>query len=395
MAYRFPQFGFSVWGNGRRAAAALALALSVVAAAPPAMAQAASFMASGPDAEALRPLVDRLAGRVIERFSIRGMIIGVSWQGRRSFFGFGPVGEGTFGPDTIVEIGSITKVFTTALLAEAIADGKIRPDETLQSLMPDRSFARCTGQVTALQLADFTSGMPELPGNVPRRLAGRGIDRYSSRDFLEWVSHWSWDGGDGCELPAPYRYSNASVGLLGYILADRLDDRWEELIRHRITAPLGMSSTGVRVEPDQKGRLAQGYDTQGNPAMPWPVFAWFAAGALRSSATDMLAFGEAALGHPTINGATTPPALIEGLKSAMTPIYEPEGLIFGQGMAWVENSGDADEGQRPVYLKDGGTDGFNSVIVVNPGKDLAVFIAANRPMSGIPRLGVALSRQIR
>ncbi len=109
----------------------------------------------------------------------------------------------------------------------------------------------------------------------------------------------------------------------------------------------------------------------------------------------MLAFGEAALGHPTINGNTTPPALIAGLKSAMTPIYEPEGMVIGQGMAWVQNPGDDEEGTRPVYLKDGGTDGFNSVIVVNPGKDLAVFISANRPDSGIPRLGVALARHIR
>jgi hypothetical protein len=63
-------------------------------------------------------------------------------------------------------------------------------------------------------------------------------------------------------------------------------------------------------------------------------------------------------------------------------------------MAWVENIGEADEGQRPVFLKVGGTDGFNSVIVINEGKNLAIFIAGSKP-SGVPRLGVALSRQIR
>ena len=373
---------------------AMFAAVVVLAWAPVPHARAQS-VAVGPDAARLAPLVDRLAGRFIDRFSINGMIVGVSWQGRRSFFGYGSAGNAAFGPDTIVEIGSITKVFTTALLAEAMAEGKIGADETLRSLMPRRDFAPCTGQITALQLADFSSGMPELPGNVPRRLAERGIEHYTREDFLDWASRWSEDGGDDCILPAPYRYSNASVGLLGYILADRLGAPWEELVRRRITDPLGMASTAVRVRPEQEQRLAQGFNAAGNPAMPWPVFAWFAAGALRSTASDMLGFGEAALGHPMVNGNATPPALIAGLQRALTPVYEPQEQAFGQGMAWIENLGDEEDGTRPVYLKAGGTDGFNSVIVINPGKDLAVFISADRPFSGIPRLGVLLSRHIR
>src|SRR5262249_56951585 len=114
---------------------------------------------------------------------------------------------------------------------------------------------------------------------------------------------------------------------------------------------------------------AEGFGRNGQRVIPWPVFAWYAAGALRSTATDMLAFGEAALGHETVNGENVPPLLTKGLQEAMTPIYRPEGQAWRQGMAWVENIGDAEAGQRPVYLKVGGTDGFNSVIVVNPGKD--------------------------
>ena len=402
MANRFPwrSPGPSRSGRTRRAVllAASSAFLVMAAALQPAAAQDPPIQpatASGPDAQRLQPLVDRMAGRVMQRFGTNGMIVGVSWQGRRSYFGFAAPGGTAFDADTIVEIGSVTKVFTTALLAEAIAEGRIQADDNLQSLMPRRSFAPCTGQMTALQLADFSSGMPDEPGNLPRRLAERGIDHYTSEDFLNWVSRWSEDTGEGCNLPAPYRYSNASVGLLGYILADRLGEGWEELVRRRITDPLGMTSTHMRVPPEQQGRLAQGYGTEGNAVIPWPVFAWYAAGALRSSASDMLAFGEAALGHEAINGGTTPPALIAGLRTAMTPVYEPEGRLFGQGMAWIEHPGDEEEGTRPVYLKDGGTDGFNSVIVINPAKDLAVFISANRADSGIPRLGVALSRHIR
>ena len=347
----------------------------------------------GENAAALQPIVDRIVGQAVEREAIPGLIVGVSWKGQRSYFGYSGTHGVPYRPNTIVEIGSITKVFTTALFAEAVLEGRMQRDVPIQSYMPHRKLHPCTAKITPLQLADFTSGMPTLPGNVPRQLGKRGIENYTSRDFLNWVARWR--SAEGCNHPAPYRYSNASVGLLGYLVADRLGERWEELIHRRITRPLKMHDTVVRVPAEHRERVAQGHGANGQPVIHWPVFAWYAAGALRSTAADMLAFGEAALGHETINGQATPAILRKALKEAMVPIYHPEGQVFGQGMAWVENVGDADEGQRPVFLKVGGTDGFNSVIVINEGKDLAIFIAGAKPRNGAPRLGVALSRQIR
>lgn len=361
-----------------------------------AIAQSGSSSASsGPDAAALQPLVDRIVGGLVGREAIPGMIVGVSWRGQRSFFGYSAAGDRPYRPDTIVEIGSITKVFTTALFAEALIESKMRADASLQSLLPNLRLRPCAAEVTPLQLADFTSGMPALPGDVPRQLADRGISSYTERDFLSWVTRWGPGGEDGvCNLPAPYRYSNASVGLLGLIVAERLGLSWQDLIRERITEPLHMTSTAI--DPRDTGRLAQGFGAEGQPVIRWPMFAWYAAGALRSTADDMLSFGEAALDHETTApGERIPPLLRQALQRAMQPTYQPEGQVFGQGMAWQENLGDPDAGQRPVYLKVGGTDGFNSVLVINPGKDLAIFIAGSRPKSGVPRAGVELSRQIR
>lgn len=209
------------------------------------------------------------------------------------------------------------------------------------------------------------------------------------------MGRWSTADEEGCTLPAPYRYSNASVGLLGYLVAERLGSPWRQLLRDRITVPLHMISTTVEVPSDREDRVAQGFGQDGQPVMPWPVFAWYPAGALRSTAADMLAFGEAALGHEVVNGEHVPSVLSRALHVAMQPIYQPEGQTFGQGMAWIEDAGDPDAGQHPLYLKTGGTDGFNSVIVVNPVKDLAIFMAASRPRSNMLRLGVQLSRQLR
>lgn len=353
---------------------------------------ASAQTATGPDAATLGPLVDRIVGEAVASRNIPGAIVGVSWHGRRSYFGYGAT---PYAADTIVEIGSITKVFTTTLFAEALIEGRMTRDAPLQSYWPGRRLRPCTAQVTALQLADFTSGMPTLPGDVPRRLAEMGIEHYTTEAFLDWVSRWESPEAEGCGQPAPYRYSNAGIGLLGYLVAERLGAPWPDLVHERITNPLRMTSTALRIRPDQAGRRAQGFGRNGEPVIPWPVFAWYPAGGLRSTASDMLSFGEAALGRTNVEGAEVPPLLTRALREAMETIYQPEGQTFGQGMAWIEEDGDPDAGQRPVFLKAGGTDGFNSVIVVNPGKNLAIFVAASHPKADAPRLGVRLSRQIR
>ena len=61
-------------------------------------------------------------------------------------------------------------------------------------------------------------------------------------------------------------------------------------------------------------------------------------------------------------------------------------------MAWVVHPGD--QQQHTIIVKDGGTDGFNSVIVINPSKDLAVFVAANQSRSGVPEAGIRIAPEI-
>ncbi len=175
----------------------------------------------------------------------------MSWQGRRSFFGHAAPGETAFGADTIVEIGSITKVFTTALLAEAFAEGKLRPDEPLSSMTPGRNFAPCTGRSRRCNRPISRPACRNCRATFRRRLAERGIDHYTGRTSSPGSRASTRIAARAAILPAPYRYSNASVGLLGYILADRLGERWEELVRRRITEPLGMASTSVRVPPER------------------------------------------------------------------------------------------------------------------------------------------------
>jgi CubicO group peptidase (beta-lactamase class C family) len=106
-----------------------------------------------------------------------------------------------------VEIGSCTKTFTTTLFALAINRNQIVPDASAQKYIPEGYTLRAQ-QLTPLELADFTSGMPDDPTNLPRGLERRGIEYYTVKDFLTWASQYE----PTTQLPAPYRYSTPESG---------------------------------------------------------------------------------------------------------------------------------------------------------------------------------------
>jgi CubicO group peptidase (beta-lactamase class C family) len=108
----------------------------------------------------------------------------------------------------------------------------------------------------------------------------------------------------------------------------------------------------------------------------------------------MLRFGEANLGHKQIDGKVIPDDLIAAMKAAQQPIYPLPGGATKQGMAWVSNLGDAQAGNRPEILKNGGTVGFGTVILINPFKDAAIFIAVNKSGSNPAPIGVAIGRHL-
>ena len=350
--------------------------------------------AASPDEQAnVKQVVDSLMQPFLTQNNAPGAIVGVSIGGRRYFFAYGTATDGgaPFTPTTLVEIGSCTKVFTTTLFGLAINRNQIKPDAPAQQYMPQGfTLQPAAQQMTPRQLADFTSGMPDDPTNLPQGPVRRNIEHYKVNDFLSWVSAWQ----PASPLPAPYLYSNAGIGLLSYLIADATGKGWEQQMNGEILGPLGMTDTQLRPSADQMSRVAQGHRPNGTAASPWPIFAWYAAGGLRSTATDMLRFGEANLGHATVDGRPVSGELIAAMKLAQTPIYLLPNGNAKQGMAWVTNLGNGQGQVHPEVLKNGGTDGFATAILVNPSKDAAIFIAVNRSQNNPAPIAVEMGRHL-
>ncbi|OLD72761.1 MAG: hypothetical protein AUF68_05900 [Verrucomicrobia bacterium 13_1_20CM_54_28] len=330
-------------------------------------------------------------GHTWNRSPYLGAIVAVSLHGHRYFFPYGKATDAgaPFTPDTLLEIGSCTKTFTTTLFALSINRNQIVPDTSAQKYMPEGYTLRAQ-QLTPLELADFTSGMPDDPTNLPRGLEQRSIEYYTMKDFLTWASQYE----PTTQLPAPYRYSNAGIGLLSYLVATATGKTWEDQMNSEILQPLGMADTTLRPTPEQQKRLAQGHNRAGHDAPHWPVYAWYAAGGLRSTAHDMISFGEANLGHEEVNGKPVPAELIAAMQLAQKPIYTMPNGSNKQAMAWVNNMGEGNPNLHPVIVKNGGTSGFGTVIAINPTKDAAIFIGMNQVGANPAVKGIEILRRL-
>ena len=182
--------------------------------------------------EQVREAVSTVMRQYMATSQVPGAVVGVSVHGRRYFFHYGKADSdgAPFTPDTLVEIGSNTKTFTTTLFVLALERQQMEADESIQKHMPDRMKLELLAQkATPLELASFQTGMPDDPTNLPPKLEMRSIQHYTPKDFLNWVAHWKPE----VPPPAPYKYSNAGIGLLGYLVMDATGKNWEEADRRR------------------------------------------------------------------------------------------------------------------------------------------------------------------
>lgn len=311
-------------------------------------------------ATATRPLSE--AAATLKKDLPKGAIVtGERIGGKISYAVTGSTGADKAPPEqSVFEIGSITKVFTGILLAQAVLEKKVTLETPLREVMGKaQTFADSrVGAITLRQLATHTSGLPRIPD-----------DLFVGADPVDPYAHYDRARLDACiarvkllgEPPFESSYSNLGVGLLGDVLSRVYGKPWEQLIAEKITKPLGMKDTTVTLDAGQQTRLAPPYEGV-KQVKPWNDQALAGCGALRSTAADMMIFGGAIL-HP----GESP--LKEALALVMQP-HAPEGDV---GLCLMISKFD---GQRE-YHHAGGTGGYRASLQVLPESDTVRVVLVN------------------
>jgi CubicO group peptidase (beta-lactamase class C family) len=235
-----------------------------------------------------------------------GMVIGlVDEHGSRVFSG-GKLDNGSdqkADGDTVFELGSVTKVFTSLLLLDAVRRGEMKLNDPVAKYLPERVNVPARGgkTITLLNLAAQDSGLPWHPDNLSDKKAVNELslnemrmaaEAYTAEDMYAFLSGYKLLQDPG----ASFQYSNVGMSLLGHAIERKTGADYESLVVDRICRPLTMDSTRITLPPALKARLARGHWTDGKPSEHLNLQVQAPAGSLLSTANDLLKFLSANLG---------------------------------------------------------------------------------------------------
>ncbi len=198
-----------------------------------------------------------LADRIdVHRQSV-GIVVGVVDATGRRVVAYGARAANDTRPldgDTIFEIGSMTKVFTSLLLADAVERKEVALTDPVAKYLPATVKVPQRGRAITLQdLANHTSGLPRMPSNFAPKDAANPYADYSVEQIYQFLIGYQL----ARDVGAQYEYSNFGGGLLGHVLARRAGMDYEALVKARITGPLGMRDTRHRADAGDEGASGQ------------------------------------------------------------------------------------------------------------------------------------------
>lgn len=299
----------------------------------------------------------------VERGGSTGIVLGVQEPGGPRVVAVGRRGGPGSAPLdglTVLEIGSVSKVFTTLLLAEMVGRGEVALEDPVQRYLPASvKVPERNGRViTLLDLATATSGLPRLPALQPTDPTNPYLD-YRAEQLYAFLNGYTLPRDPG----ASYEYSNLGMGLLGHALERRAGKPYEALVTERLLEPLGMRDTRITLTAPLAARLAQGHDVSLEPVRTWEFDVLAGAGAWRSTVNDMLRFMAACVSPPAGRVGDAIRLAIEPKRPAVPP-----NLSIGLGWHVLQRNG------KRIVWHNGQTGGYHSFVGFDPASGANVVV---------------------
>ncbi|WP_315728058.1 serine hydrolase domain-containing protein [Sphingosinicella rhizophila] len=338
---------------------------------------------AGPLSPAAIAAIDRIVDQLIEGGATPGMVVGISVNGAPAFvrgYGSADLEDNIPVTDrTVFRIGSLTKQFTAAALLLLVEDGKVSVDDPLARYFPD--FPR-GDEVTLRQLLTHTSGIHNYTA-VKEYFPTLGRQDLTTEEMVDYITKldtlYDFDPGTG------YNYSNSGYYLLGAIIEKVSGQPFAAFLKARLLVPLGLHDTAVDDTSEIVPNRANGYSAvAGAPgkftnATYIAMSAAGAAGAMRSTAHDLLAWEKALLGGKVLKPASLAMMLAPGKlsngQSSSTAMKSSDGRApFEYGFGILT---DQDAAGRRMIGHGGAIQGFNAYIRTLPEENVAIAVLAN------------------
>lgn len=307
---------------------------------------------------------------------VSGIVVGLHDAGKTEVYGFG-VGPNKKPPDgaTLFELGPVTKVYTSLLLADAVQRREVELDTRLAELLPPGVTAPIRDKVpiTLLHLALHSAGLPRMPPTLDRTSDPNPYAQYGEDALYHDLIGTTLIATPGTQI----LYSNYGGGLLGFVLGRKLGGGYPKLVTDRVLKPLALTDTFVVVPDAARARRAVGTTEDLAPTPHWTFDALAGAAALVSTANDQLKLIDAELDAAA--GGALP--LRKAMKLTQEPALDRSGS--NEGLGWmIDSSG--------RFWHSGGTAGFHAVVGFDPKTRRGVVLLASTASSLIERLSDAM-----
>ena len=265
--------------------------------------------------------------------------------------------------NTLYEIGSITKVFTSLILADMSLNQELNINDPISKYLPKNVRVPMwkAKEISLLSLSTHRSGMPRFPNNVDPKNIDQPYADYTANKLYEYISNFQPP-----DIDTIWRYSNVGYGLLGLILEKISGKNYETLVTQRICKPLNLNNTVVTMNTEQMANAATGHAATGTIVGFTNLGAISAGGALLSTTNDLLTFAEANLG--LIQTDLFPAMHLTHILQA-----KKDGNDTYTTMGWTL----AIENGSYTLFKDGGMPGYRTFLGIDRTKKIGVVVLSN------------------
>ena len=309
-----------------------------------------------------------------------GMVLVVVRDHQVFFQGYGETAPGSHqlpGPDSLLRLCSLTKIFTTDLMVKLAKDQTIRLDDPLQRFAPPHAVVpRRIQSITLADLATHTSGLPREIGNAPR-----GTPHFTYPDY---ATRWRWLASQHLHSTpgTAALYSNVAFDLLGDALQNAAHKPYAALLAERTMKPLNMRQTTFFPSPVQCAHLLQGVYDEGSCTSTGNTAG---SSGLYSTAADMTLWLKYLLGNGGPGSPAQDPAAqadyIPASKLVREQGLDHAGVPTSIGLGWMHLL--PTNAPSHIVEKTGGGAGFATYIAISPSRHVALFLAAtNGPTGG-------------
>ena len=339
-------------------------------------------------ADDLKAAIDPLVKPLLAGKKNAALAIGVWKDGQSHVFGYGTahtrLGDATPDGKTLFAIGSVTKVYTGLLLAEAVRRGEVKLDDPVNAHLPAdlRVPAKGDKPVTLLHLATHRSGLPVQPQTPILEETNNGAAGYA--DFgREKLARCLFTLKPKSAPGERDGYSNLGVGLLGHALVHAAKaPSYDCLLKERVAKPLGLWDTAEALTGEQAARLADGFTDAGEAGPHWGFATLVGCGGLFSTADDLLAFAAASMGRGP---------LAESFALATAP-REKAGGNEQVGLCWMTRTA---PGKPVAVWHNGATYVCHAMLWTVPGEKLAVVVLSARDEARVDGLPEKIAASLR